>query len=157
MRKFEEVEEKYKHFPDTPTILPRRGTAGSAGYDLFSKEDHVLQPGAFYVFWTDVKMNVFFDNVGLVVPRSGLGAKHGIVLRNGVGVIDYDYSSESNTQTGGNIGVCLVNNGSEVYPIHAGDRIAQIILTRFYITDDDEHCTADLRKGRTGGFGSTTK
>lgn len=157
MRKFQEVEEKYKHFPDVPTILPRRGTAGSAGYDLFSKEEFTLKPGDFHVFWTDVKMEVFFDNVGLVVPRSGLGAKHGIVLRNGVGVIDFDYSSESNTQTGGNIGVCLVNNGTEDYEIHTGDRIAQIILTRFYITDDDDHCTSECRKGRTGGFGSTTK
>ena len=157
MRKFQEVEEKYEHFPSVPTQLPRRGTAGSAGYDLFSKEDFTLKKGESHVFWTDVKMNVFFDNVGLVVPRSGLGAKHGIVLRNGVGVIDYDYSSDTNTQTGGNIGVCLVNNGSEDYDVHVGDRIAQIILTRFYITDDDEYNHTEFCKNRTGGFGSTTK
>ena len=59
MRKFEEVRDEFKVFPDVETKLPERSDSRSAGYDLHSKEDYVLQPGESHTFWTDVCATMF--------------------------------------------------------------------------------------------------
>lgn len=158
MRKFEEVQQEFKKFPNVITKLPERSDARSAGYDFFSKEDYTLGVGESHIFWTDVCAKMFFDNVLMIYARSGLGCKHGIVLKNGTGVIDSSYYG--NSDNFGNVGICLVNNGNEPYDIHIGDKIAQGIFLRYLITDEDKYHMAFLdgreeSSKRTGGFGSS--
>ena len=151
MRKFEEVRDEFKVFPNVETKLPERSDSRSAGYDLRSKEDYVLQPGESHTFWTDVCATMFFDNVLMIYARSGLGCKNGVVPRNCTGIVDSSYFG--NSSNGGNIGVCLVNNGDEV---KVGDRISQCVFLRYLIVDDDRFLSQKVDKvERAGGFGST--
>lgn len=154
MRKFEEVKDEAKKFPEVETVLPVRSDRYSAGYDFYSKEDVVLKRGEFHTFHFDVKVSMYYDNVLLMFPRSGLGYKYGVVLRNNVGVIDASYyGNESND---GNISACLLNNGDKDIHIHVGDRIVQGVFTRYLITDDDKFLVCkDNNSKRTGGIGST--
>lgn len=153
MRKFEEVQDKFKKFPDVETKLPERATQQSAGYDFFSKEDFVIQPGEFHMTWTDVCAKMFYDNVLQIYTRSGNGIKRGVILKNNVGIVDSDYYGNSNN--GGNIGVGLVNTGTEPFEVHVGDRIAQGIFSKYYIVDDDPFMKTKTKRTRDGGFGST--
>lgn len=154
MRKFEEVREEFKVFPNVETKLPERSDSRSAGYDLRSKEDYVLQPGESHTFWTDVCTTMFFDNVLMIYARSGLGCKKGVVPRNCTGIVDSSYFG--NSSNGGNIGVCLVNNGSEPFKVEIGDRIAQGVFLRYLIVDDDRFLSQNGKETeRAGGFGST--
>ena len=82
MRSFEEVKPEFKKFPNVKTRLPERSDAKSAGYDFYSKENYVINPKESHVFWTDVKAQMYFDNVLNIYARSGLGCKYGVVPKN---------------------------------------------------------------------------
>jgi dUTP pyrophosphatase len=99
---------------------PTRTRAGDAGYDLRCVEPFALAPGERAVVPTGVAVAVPEGAAGLVVPRSGLAAKHGISVVNGPGLIDPSYRGE--------VKVVLVNLGAEPYEGEAGDRIAQLLL-----------------------------
>jgi dUTP pyrophosphatase len=99
---------------------PARTRAGDAGYDLRAVEPFTLAPGERAVVPTGVAIAVPEGAAGLVVPRSGLAAKHGLSVVNGPGLIDPSYRGE--------VKVVLVNLGREVYAGEAGDRIAQLLL-----------------------------
>lgn len=156
MRRFEEVKGGSRKFPNIKTILPERADARSAGYDFYSKEAFVIEPHSEHMTWTDVKVKMYFDNVLQVYTRSGNGVKHGIIIKNNVGVIDAGYyGNESND---GNIGICLVNTSDEPFVVQIGDRIAQGIFYRYFIAEDDKFLTKDAEETqRVGGFGSTGK
>lgn len=147
MRHFEEVEASLKKFPDVETRLPERADSQSAGYDFYSKENFVIQPGGFHLTWTDVKAVMFYDNVLQIYTRSGNGIKKGIILKNNVGIIDASYLQ--------NIGIGLLNMGDEPFEVKVGDRIAQGIFTKYLITDDDKFKGIKTENTRTGGMGST--
>ena len=153
MRKFFEVKENSKKHPSIETRMPERSDARSAGYDFYSKEDCVLQPGETHMFWTDVKAVMYFDNVLLLYPRSGLGFKRGIVIKNLTGVIDASYAN--NPDNDGNIGIGLVNTGGEPVDIRIGDRIAQGVFSKYYIVDNDKYLHGTEDRGRNGGYGSS--
>ena len=154
MRRFEEVGKEFRAFPNVETKLPERSDSRSAGYDLRSKEDYVLQPGESHTFWTDICATMFFDNVLMIYARSGLGCKKGVVPRNCTGVVDSSYFG--NSSNGGNIGVCLVNNGDEPFEVKADDRIAQGVFLRYLVVDDDRFLSQkESATERSGGFGST--
>lgn len=157
MRRFEEVSQPFRKFPEVETKLPIRSNAHSAGYDFYSKEKYRLVPGESHVFWTDVKAYMFYDNVLQIYTRSGNGVKYGIVLKNGTGIIDADYAG--NESNDGNIGICLTNTGSEDFKVEIGDRIAQGIFTRYLIVDNDRFLTKESENvpARSGGFGSSGK
>ena len=99
---------------------PSRPRAGDAGYDLRCVEPFSLAPGERAVVPTGVAIAVPEGAAGLVVPRSGLAAKHGLSVVNGPGLIDSSYRGE--------VKVVLVNLGQEPYEGEAGDRIAQLLL-----------------------------
>ena len=99
---------------------PERTRAGDAGYDLRCVEPFVLAPGERATVPTGVAIAVPEGAAGLVVPRSGLAAKHGLSVVNGPGLIDPSYRGE--------VKVVLVNLGEEPYAAEAGDRIAQLLL-----------------------------
>lgn len=153
MRKFFEVKEESKKFPDVETILPQRSDFASAGYDFHSKESVLIMPGESHLFWMDVKAVMYVDNVLQIYPRSGLATKRGLVLRNTVGIIDASYAD--NPDNDGNIGICLVNEGDMPQRIEIGDRIAQGIFVKYYIIDDDARIKEKVKRKRIGGYGSS--
>lgn len=128
--------------------LPRRATGGSAGIDLRACLDGALElaPGECKLVSTGIAIHL--DDPGLaamILPRSGLGHKHGIVLGNLVGLIDSDYQGE--------LLVSCWNRGSATFRIEPGERIAQLIVVpvvpfEFEVVDD---FVGTARGG--GGFG----
>jgi dUTP pyrophosphatase len=102
---------------------PARTRPGDAGFDLSAVEDFALAPGERRVVPTGVAIALPPGVAGLVVPRSGLAARHGISVVNGPGLVDPNYRGE--------LRVILVNLGDEPFSGRAGDRIAQLLLVPF--------------------------
>ena len=148
MRYFEVVKDEFKK-NEGEIKLPTRASAHSAGYDFYSPVDVTIQPGETAMIWTDVKANMYYDNVLMLYVRSSMG-KHPVVIANGTGIIDSDYFS--NPDNDGNIGFRLLNLGKTPYEIKVGDRIGQGVFTKFGIVKDDMTTTQ-----RSGGFGSSGK
>jgi dUTP pyrophosphatase len=128
--------------------LPVRKTARSAGYDLAAAADVAVLPGKVALIPTGLKAYMADDEVLLLYIRSSLAAKRGLMLANGVGVVDADYVD--NPENEGHIMVAVANWGTAPVEITCGERVAQGIFTRYLITADDTTGGA-----RTGGFGST--
>jgi len=130
--------------------LPERATAGSAGVDLRAMIDAplVLAPGACELLATGLAVYIGDPGLaGLILPRSGLGHKHGIVLGNLVGLIDSDYQ--------GPLKVSAWNRSDTPYTIEPGERIAQFVLVPVVAPElavVDEFVASDRGEG---GFGST--
>lgn len=132
-------------------MLPKRATAGSAGYDIFAPFDISLKAGESVKIPTGIRVKIEDGWFLSLYPRSGLGFKFRLQLDNTVGIIDSDYYNSDNE---GHIMVKLTNDSKEgkTVNIGAGTGFVQGIFTEFGITVDDE---AD--GVRNGGFGSTTK
>ena len=146
MRFFEVVRDEFRK-NDGEIKLPTRATEHSAGYDFYSPIDVVIQPNETAMIWTDIKANMYWDNVLLLFVRSSMG-KHPVVIANGTGIIDSDYYS--NEGNDGNIGFRLLNLGSTPYEIKAGDRIGQGVFVKYGTVKNDNAVGT-----RQGGFGST--
>ncbi len=106
---------------------PARTRPGDAGYDLFSAESFSLWPGERVTVPTGIAIALPAGIAGLVTPRSGLAARHGISVVNGPGLIDPSYRGE--------VRVVLVNLGDARFEAAVGDRIAQIVLVPFVAPD----------------------
>ncbi len=126
--------------------LPRRATAGSAGYDFFAPVKIFLASGETVKIPTGIRAEMEAGWVLKCYPRSGLGFKYRLQLNNTVGIIDSDYFYSDNE---GHIFAKLTNDSKEVAP---GDGFMQGIFVEYGITTDD-----DVTDVRNGGFGSTTK
>ena len=141
--------------PGTPVpdgiSLPRRATAGSAGYDFFAPADFTLAPGETVLLPTGVRVRMDEGWVLKLYPRSGLGFKYRLQLNNTVGIIDSDYFHARNE---GHIMLKLTNASNEgrTVSVRAGEAVAQGVFVEYGITVDD-----DATALRTGGFGSTTE
>jgi dUTPase len=131
--------------------LPRRATAGSAGYDLFSPIAFTLKPGETIKIPTGIRVEMEENWVLKVYPRSGLGFKYRLQMNNTVGIIDSDYFYSDNE---GHMFSKITNDSNEekVMSLAAGEGFAQGIFVEYGITVDD-----DATGVRNGGFGSTTK
>ncbi len=130
--------------------LPSYATAGSAGLDLRAmvQEDTLLKAGESLLCPTGIAIHLKDPNVcAMVVPRSGLGFKHGIVLGNLVGIIDSDYQGE--------LMVPLWNRSNEDFLIKAGDRIAQMLIVPVLKAKFNVVGKFDESSRSEGGFGST--
>lgn len=130
--------------------LPKRATKYSAGYDLYSQIEFVLEPGKTITFPLGIKVELDNDKFLMIVPRSSSGFKYGINLWNTVGVIDCDYFNNPNNE--GHIHIKLRNTGTKDWKVSVGDAIAQGIIVQYFTADDDN---ADGE--RLGGFGSTNQ
>ena len=130
--------------------LPVRSTTGSAGYDFVTPVNFMLEPGESFMVKTDVKAYMPKDIVLQIYPRSSMGIKKDIMLKNLTGIIDSDYADNPDNE--GNIGIVLYNYGKEKREFKAGDRIAQGIFVKFFTVDND-----NTDGERTGGYGSTGK
>ena len=137
--------------PYDELILPRRGTAGSAGYDFYSPLDFTLAPGEIIKIPTGMRTRIDEGWVLTLYPRSGQGFKYRLQLYNTVGVIDSDYFGAANE---GHIHVKIVNANQEgkTLTVKKGEAFAQGIFLPFGVTVDD-----DASDVRTGGFGSTDR
>jgi len=130
--------------------LPAYATAASAGMDLRAATEApmTLEPGDAVLIPSGIAIHI--DDPGLcavVLPRSGLGHRHGIVLGNGTGLIDADYQ--------GPLLISVWNRGREAFTIAPGDRIAQLVLLPIVrATLQVVDTFADSARG-TGGFGHT--
>lgn len=128
---------------------PIYAKAGDAGCDLRSTADLVLKAGDRALIKTGIKIAMPDGYVGLVHPRSGLAAKHGITVLNTPGTVDAGYRGE--------IMVTLYNSSKEDFPISRGDRIAQLLFqqverARFIHVE----ALPESSRGETG-FGSSGK
>lgn len=127
---------------------PARAHAGDAGYDLHAAEAIALDPGERASVGTGVVLAIPPGHAGLVLPRSGLAARHGIALVNSPGLIDAEYRGE--------VRVLLLNTDRvESFEVAIGDRIAQLVLVRFEGPPLEEVASLEETVRGAGGFGST--
>ena len=131
--------------------LPKRATAGSAGYDFYAPVHVVIKPGETMKIPTGIRAEMQEEWVLKYYPRSGLGFKYRLQLNNTVGIIDSDYFYSDNE---GHIFAKITNDTNEdkTVDIAAGTGFMQGIFVEYGITVDD-----DVTSVRNGGFGSTTK
>ena len=129
-------------------VLPKyaHGPHEDAGMDLCAVEDATLEPGVPRLVPTGLTLEIPPGYEAQVRPRSGLALKHAIAMPNAPGTIDPGYRGE--------LRVVLLNLGHDPYTVHAGDRIAQLIVARYEAVEWLEGELADSARG-TGGFGSS--
>jgi dUTP pyrophosphatase len=127
---------------------PTRAHDGDAGYDLFAVEAATLAPGERASVGTGIALAIPDGWAGLVLPRSGLAARHGITIPNAPGLIDSGYRGE--------VRVLLLNaDPRETFAVAAGDRIAQLLLVRHEAPEVVEVESLDETVRGAGGFGSS--
>jgi len=128
--------------------LPSRAYPGDAGLDLYAAQAARIEPGARCEVGTQIAVAIPAGHAGLVLPRSGLAARHGIALVNAPGLIDAGYRGE--------VRVLLLNTDREhPYEVRAGERIAQLVIVAFHeleplVVDELAPSERDER-----GFGSS--
>ena len=155
MRKFEKVSiDEFSKYYDKSLyeeyLLPRRMTSHSAGYDFFNPfEDLNFPAHSIVTIPTGISFRGKDKNCVLImVPRSGLGFKYGMGLRNTIGVIDADYQYSDNE---GYIMLSIVSQ--EPFIVKSNSGLCQGIILPFLTIDNEE----EIINVRNGGFGSTTK
>jgi len=129
-------------------ILPKRATALSAGYDVFSTVGFLLPPNKEIKLPTGIKSYMQNDEVLKAYPRSGLGFKFYSRLANTIGIIDADYIFGKNE---GHIWIKLRNEGNKSMLIEKGEAICQFIFEKYLLADGDSY----EGKKRIGGLGSS--
>ena len=130
--------------------LPRRATAGSAGYDFVSPVEVTVPAGGSALIPTGIRAEMEPGWVLMLFPRSSLGFRHALRLSNTVGVIDSDYAFAKNE---GHIMVKLRNPLDEPVTIGRGERFCQVVFLPYGTAEEDE---SELGE-RSGGMGSTGK
>jgi dUTP pyrophosphatase len=127
---------------------PTQAHEGDAGYDLHAAEAATIGPGERVSVGTGIAVAIPEGQAGLVIPRSGLAARHGISVVNAPGLIDSGYRGE--------LRVLLLNTDrSEAFTVEPGDRIAQLVLVRVETEELEEVAELDETARGPGGFGST--
>ncbi|MFW2794918.1 dUTP diphosphatase, partial [Acinetobacter baumannii] len=132
--------------------LPSYATAGSAGLDLRACLDEAIkiEPGQTVLVKTGMAIYIHDVNfAGLILPRSGLGHKHGIVLGNLVGLIDSDYQGE--------LMVSVWNRGQTTFRLEPGERLAQYVLVPVVQAEFEQVEEFEETLRGAGGFGHTGK
>ncbi|MBL4571147.1 MAG: dUTP diphosphatase [Alcanivorax sp.] len=128
--------------------LPHYATDGSAGLDLRAmvKEPLLLEPGQTELLPTGMAIHISDPGyAGMILPRSGLGHKHGIVLGNLVGLIDSDYQGE--------LMVSCWNRGNQPFTVEPGERIAQLVIVPVMQVQLEQVDTFTNSERGSGGFG----
>ncbi len=131
--------------------LPFYATTHAAGADLRAAVDAdiTIEPGRHALIKTGFAMALPDNYEAQIRPRSGLALKHGITVLNSPGTIDADYRGE--------VGVILINHGSEPFTVQRGDRIAQMIIAPFAQADFQAVESLTKTERGAGGFGSSGK
>lgn len=133
---------------DARAQLPTRAHPGDAGLDLHAVEEAVLAPGERASIGTGIAIEIPVGHAGLVLPRSGLAARHGISVVNAPGLIDAGYRGE--------IRVLLLNTDRhERFEVAAGARIAQLVVIAVELAVAVEAEALETSRRGAGGFGSS--
>lgn len=130
--------------------MPEYATVAAAGMDLRAMVDDplTLEPGAAVLIPSGIAIHIGDPGLcAVVLPRSGLGHKHGIVLGNGVGLIDADYQ--------GPLMISCLNRSGEPFLVQPGDRIAQLVFMPLVRARFDVVTEFNASERGAGGFGST--
>ena len=136
------------HRLHTDAVLPLRAYAGDAGLDLAAKERVEIGPGERAVVGTGIAVAIPDGHAGLVVPRSGLAARHGIGIVSAPGLVDAGYRGE--------IQVILVNTDrAEPFTVEPGMRIAQLVVVPIAAAEPVEVDTLPETERGAAGFGSS--
>ena len=129
-------------------VLPTQTYEHDAGFDLHAVEPAVLAPGERAIVGTGFALELPAGHAGLILPRSGLAANHGISVVNAPGLIDAGYRGE--------VRVLLLNTDlKETFPIDVGDRIAQLVITALPTVTFTETQTLATSDRKERGFGSS--
>ncbi|SDR77058.1 dUTP diphosphatase [Corynebacterium timonense] len=126
---------------------PARQHDGDAGADLSAVGDTIIRPGERALVGTGLAIHIPYGFVGLIHPRSGLAAKHGVTVLNSPGTIDHGYTGE--------VKVLLHNTGRENVIITQGDRIAQLVVQAVELPTFTTVATTPATARGAAGFGST--
>lgn len=129
--------------------LPAYATAHSAGLDLRANLDApiTLAPGEYRMVPTGLYLELPEGTEAQVRPRSGLAFKHGVTVLNAPGTIDADYRGE--------VGVLLINHGRTPFVVNDGERVAQLVVSRYERIRFEERTELGTSERGTGGFGHT--
>jgi dUTP diphosphatase len=131
-------------------VVPERAYAGDAGLDLVACESVEIEPGERAVVGTGLAVAIPEGHAGLVQPRSGLAAEHGITVLNTPGLIDSGYRGE--------LRVILLNTDrSETFTVETGMRIAQLVVVRLASLDTAEVDELPATERGVRGFGSSSR
>lgn len=132
---------------DKALALPQYQTAGSVAFDIYSRADGEIAPHQAKIFPSNLIIQVPKGHFLIIVARSSL-AKKGLMLANGIGIIDQDYHGPQDE-----IGILLYNATHEQMTIKKGERIAQGLIVPIQKAEWQE--VSEIKKGSRGGFGST--
>lgn len=128
--------------------LPTRAHGGDAGLDLYAADAATIAPGERASIGTGIAVQIPDGFAGLVLPRSGLAARHGIALVNAPGLIDSGYRGE--------VRILLLNTDRlEPFDVKPGERIAQLLVTRVSDAEPVEVAGLEASVRGEGGFGSS--
>jgi dUTP pyrophosphatase len=143
------VQVRFARLPSNPDLpLPARATPNAAGYDIRSAEEAVtLRPGEIRLVGTGLVMELPEGVECQVRPRSGLALRHGITLPNSPGTIDPDYRGE--------VRIIMQNLGSEPVTLRRGERVAQLVFSRFEVPAVAQADELSATERGDAGFGST--
>lgn len=150
MRKFEFVNRILSNEDGIKRLLPTRSTKNSAGYDFFNPKNIICKSHKITMIPTGIKAQFPEDEMLLLFNRSSNPKKKGLIILNGVGVVDSDYYN--NTDNEGEMAFVFYNMLEEDVTLLAGEKLGQGVFVKYEKTDDD------MAEGeRIGGFGSTGK
>ena len=150
MRKFEFVNRILSNEDGIKRLLPTRSTKNSAGYDFFNPKNIICKSHKITMIPTGIKAQFPEDEMLLLFNRSSNPKKKGLIILNGVGVVDSDYYN--NTDNEGEMAFVFYNMLEEDVTLLAGEKLGQGIFVKYAKTD------YDMAEGeRIGGFGSTGK
>lgn len=144
--KEEIINREYKNI-----TLPKRATAKSAGYDIYSPIEFYLEPNEEIKLPTGIKSYMQSNEVLFAYPRSSLGFKYYCRLANTIGVIDSDYYNNEDNE--GHIWIKIRNESDKIMQIEEGEAICQMIFQKYLLSDGDNF----EGNKREGGIGSTNK
>ncbi len=131
--------------PDLP--VPAAAHPGDGGVDLYARKPTRIAPGEWQMVPTGVAVAIPAGHAGLVTPRSGLAARHGLGVANGPGLVDSGYRGE--------LAVILINHGTEPVEVGRGERIAQLVVVAVEAQEFVEVDELPESSRGEGGFGST--
>jgi dUTP pyrophosphatase len=129
--------------------LPSYQTPGAAGFDLAASEDVVVQPGQVVLVPTGLVIQAPPGHFLAIVARSSTPMKRGLMVANGVGIVDQDYCGPADE-----VKIEVVNFTQQVVKVARGDRLAQGLFIPV-VRAEWREADGDLREGSRGGFGAT--
>ena len=140
---------RFKMMENCEDLIPRKAHHDDAAFDLRSRVEMILEPGKSHLVPTGLFIELPIHYEAQIRPRSGLALKHSLTIPNSPGTIDAGYRGE--------VGIIMLNAGTENFTVKRGERVAQMVITRLpevELIQVDE--LSSTQRGE-GGFGSTGK